>query len=98
MSNVRVIDVNQSIFADNDAVAAEIREKNQRENTFMINLMASPGSGKTSVLLRTLEALKDEYKIGVMEADIEASVKMLRKKLGWIIQRAHLHCVCENFQ
>ena len=74
MSNVRVIDVNQSIFADNDAVAAEIREKNQRENTFMINLMASPGSGKTSVLLRTLEALKDEYKIGVMEADIEASV------------------------
>lgn len=74
MSSVRIIDVNQSIFADNDAVAAEIREKNKKDNTFMINLMASPGAGKTTVLLRTLEALKDEYKIGVMEADIEASV------------------------
>lgn len=74
MSTVRIIDVNQSIFADNDAIAAEIREKNKADNTFMINLMASPGAGKTSVLLRTLEALKGTCQIGVMEADIEASV------------------------
>ncbi len=74
MGNVRIIDVNMNVFADNDAVAAQIREKNEKDHTFMINLMASPGAGKTSVLLRTLEALKDEYKIGVMEADIEASV------------------------
>ena len=74
MGNVRIIDVNQNIFADNDAIAAEIREKNRQDNTCMINLMASPGAGKTTLLLRTLEALKDEYKIGVMEADIDASV------------------------
>lgn len=74
MGNVRIIDVNMNVFADNDAVAAQIREKNEKDHTFMINLMASPGAGKTSVLLRTLEALKEEYKIGVMEADIEASV------------------------
>lgn len=74
MGNVRIIDVNVNVFADNDAVAAQIREKNKNDHTFMINLMASPGAGKTSVLLRTLEALKDDYKIGVMEADIEASV------------------------
>ena len=74
MGNIRIIDVNQNIFADNDAIAQEIREKNRKDNTFMINLMASPGAGKTTVLLRTLEALKDEYAIGVMEADIEASV------------------------
>ena len=74
MGNVRIIDVNQNIFADNDAIAAEIREKNRQDNTCMINLMASPGAGKTTLLLRTLEALKDEYNIGVMEADIDASV------------------------
>ncbi|MBQ7447903.1 MAG: hydrogenase nickel incorporation protein HypB [Eubacterium sp.] len=74
MGNVRIIDVNMNINADNDAIAAEIREKNKKDHTFMINLMASPGAGKTSVLLRTLEALKDDYKIGVMEADIDASV------------------------
>ena len=74
MGNVRIIDVNMNVFADNDAIAAEIREKNKKDQTFMINLMASPGAGKTSVLLRTLEALKDDYKIGVMEADIDASV------------------------
>lgn len=74
MGNVRIIDVNMNVFADNDAIAAEIREKNKNDHTFMINLMASPGAGKTSVLLRTLEALKDDYKIGVMEADIDASV------------------------
>lgn len=70
----KVITVNQSVFAVNDAIAAQTRERLQKEKTFMVNLMASPGAGKTTLLLRTIEALKDEYRIGVMEADIEATV------------------------
>lgn len=70
----KVITVNQSVFAVNDAIAAQTRARLQQEKTFMVNLMASPGAGKTTLLLRTIEALKDEYRIGVMEADIEATV------------------------
>lgn len=81
MSTVRTIDVNQSIFAESDALASEIRQKLKKDHTFMVNIMASPGAGKSSVLLRTISMLKDRYKIGVMEADIDATVdaeKMLR--------------------
>lgn len=74
MSGVKVIKVNQSVFAVNDAIAAETRSKLKKDKTFMVNLMASPGAGKTTLLLRTIEALKDEFAIGVMEADIEATV------------------------
>ncbi|MGN0394763.1 MAG: hydrogenase nickel incorporation protein HypB [Coprococcus sp.] len=74
MAKVRVIDVHQSVYAVNDEIAAHIRNKLKREKTFMINLMASPGAGKTTTLLRTIEILKNKYKIGVMEADIEATV------------------------
>lgn len=74
MGNVRVIDVHQSVYAVNDAIAAETRQRLKEEKTFMVNLMASPGAGKTSVLLRTIAALKDEYRIGIMEADIDATV------------------------
>lgn len=70
----KVITVNQSVFAVNDAIASQTRARLQQEKTFMVNLMASPGAGKTTLLLRTIEALKDEYRIGVMEADIEATV------------------------
>ena len=74
MAKVRVIDVHQSVYAVNDEIAAHIRNKLKREKTFMINLMASPGAGKTTTLLRTIEMIKNKYKIGVMEADIEATV------------------------
>ncbi|MDD3362369.1 MAG: hydrogenase nickel incorporation protein HypB [Hespellia sp.] len=74
MENVRVIDVHQSVFAVNDVIADEVRHKMKADHTFMINLMASPGAGKTTLLLRTIEPLKSKYKIGVMEADIEATV------------------------
>lgn len=74
MGNVRVIDVHQSIYAVNDRIAEEIRTQLKKDKTFMINLMASPGAGKTTTLLRTIAALRDEMKIGVMEADIEATV------------------------
>ena len=71
---VKVIDVNVGIFDENNRIADEVRAKNRSEKTFMVNIMASPGAGKTSSLLRTIDRLRDEYRIGVMEADIEASV------------------------
>ena len=74
MSEVRVIDVNMGVFEMNDRIADEVRAANKANGTFMLNLMASPGAGKTTTLLRTIAELKDEYKIGVMEADIDASV------------------------
>ncbi len=74
MSAVRVIDVNMGVFEANDRIAAEVRARNKENGVFMVNLMASPGAGKTTTLLRTIADLGDEYKIGVMEADIDASV------------------------
>ena len=71
---VKVIDVNVGIFEENDRIAAEVRAENKAKGTFMVNVMASPGAGKTTTLLRTIKELGDDYKIGVMEADIEAAV------------------------
>ena len=72
--NIQVIEVNESVFAGNDRLAEETRQKLKKEGTFLLNVMASPGAGKTSVLLRTIGLLKDRYRMGVMEADIDATV------------------------
>ena len=74
MADLKIIEIKQSIFADNDADAQRLRESLKQEKTFLLNLMSSPGSGKTTTLLRTLEQLKDEMAIGVMEADIDSAV------------------------
>ena len=74
MDNVRVIEIKESIFADNDAEANRVRGELKGEKTFLLNLMSSPGSGKTTTLLRTIEMLKDRLRIGVMEADIDSAV------------------------
>ena len=74
MAEVKTIKVNVGVFDENNRIADEVRAANKASNTFMINIMASPGAGKTTTLLRTINVLKDEYKIGVMEADIEATV------------------------
>ena len=71
---VRIIDIKQSVFADNDADAARLRQQLNARGVFLVNLMASPGAGKTSVLKRTVDALKEEFRIGVMEADIDSAV------------------------
>ena len=71
---VRIIDIKQSVFADNDADAARLRQQLKERGVFLVNLMSSPGAGKTSVLKRTVDALKDEFRIGVMEADIDSAV------------------------
>ncbi|MFX4263417.1 hydrogenase nickel incorporation protein HypB [Pelotomaculum propionicicum] len=74
MSEIKLIEVKQSIFAENDQAADELRKYLKEAKTFMVNLMSSPGAGKTTTLVRTIEMLKDEMKIGVMEADIDAMV------------------------
>lgn len=74
MDTYRVIEVKQSIFADNDRDAEKLRQEMKQEGTFLMNLMSSPGSGKTTTLRRTIEALKEEFKIGIMEADIDSDV------------------------
>ena len=74
MQDVRIIEVKESVFADNDRDAAVLRAQLKAEGTFLINLMSSPGSGKTSTLLSLAKALQGRVRMGVMEADIDSSV------------------------
>ena len=74
MDRIKIIEVKESIFADNDAEANRIRQALKKDKTFLMNLMSSPGSGKTTTLIRTIGALKDHIRIGVMEADIDSAV------------------------
>lgn len=74
MKDYKVIEVKRSIFEDNDADAAKLREELKSEGTFLLNLMSSPGAGKTTTLERTIAMLKEELRIGVMEADIDSDV------------------------
>ena len=74
MDKYKIIEVKESVFADNDREAARLREELKRNGTFLLNLMSSPGSGKTTTLLRTVERLKNDLRIGVMEADIDSDV------------------------
>ena len=75
---MRIIEVRQSVFASNDADAEQLRTQLKEEGTFLLNVMSSPGSGKTSVLLKTIERLKSEIEIGVMEADIDSDVDVVK--------------------
>ena len=69
-----ILETKERVIEDNDRVAAEVRKKLQEKGVFLVNLMASPGAGKTTTLCRTIRALKDRYKIGVMEADVDSDV------------------------
>ena len=74
MADVRVIEVKENILADNDKEAQILRDKLKSKKTFLMNLMSSPGSGKTTTLVRTVEQLKDKINIGIMEADVDSDV------------------------
>ena len=74
MDPVRILDIKRSVYANNDEEAKKLRAKLKGEKTCLMNLMSAPGSGKTTTLLSTLAQLKDEFKIGVMEADIDSAV------------------------
>ena len=74
MEEIRLIDIKEEILSDNRGLADRIRLKLSKEKVFMLNLMGSPGSGKTSLILKTIAALSDRYRIAVVEADIDSSV------------------------
>lgn len=74
MKEVRILEIKQSVFADNDRQAQLLRQELKEKKLFLLNLMSSPGSGKTTTLMRTIEALRDTLRIGVMEADIDSDV------------------------
>ena len=74
MDKVRIFEIKKSVYENNDLEAEKLRGRLKGEKTCLMNLMSSPGSGKTTTLLRTIENLRDEFKIGVMEADIDSAV------------------------
>ena len=74
MSNVRILEIKKSVYENNDLEAEKLRDELKEKKTLLINLMSSPGSGKTSSILRIIEKLGSKYKIGIMEADIDSSV------------------------
>jgi hydrogenase nickel incorporation protein HypB len=74
MNEIRLIEVKTDIHADNEAVANELRKRLRKEKTFLINLMSSPGSGKTTTILSTVAALGNDLRVGVIEADIDSKV------------------------
>ena len=74
MAEIKLIEVKEEILADNIRQAASVRDEYKRKKTMLLNLMSSPGSGKTSLILRTVEAMKDSVNIGVIEADIDSIV------------------------
>ena len=74
MEQYKIIEVKESVFANNDREAERVRKQLKEDKTFLLNLMSSPGSGKTTTLRRTIETLRDDLRIGVMEADIDSDV------------------------
>ena len=91
MDKVRIIEVKQSVFAANDNKAALLRGELKEKGTFLLNVMSSPGSGKTTTLINIINKLKDKYKIAVMEADIDSDVdaKTVSKETG--VESIQLH-------
>lgn len=74
MSEFKVIEIKRSVFENNDREADEVRAQLKKDKTFLLNLMSAPGSGKTTTLKATLRLLMNDYKVGVMEADIDSDV------------------------
>lgn len=95
MEKYRVIEIKQSIFADNDKQADILREKLKEKGVFLLNLMSSPGAGKTTTLSRTIEMLKSKMQIGVMEADIDSDVDAATiEKFGARVIQLHTGGMC----
>lgn len=70
----KVYEIKQRVFADNDLEADKMRTELKKDKTFLLNLMSSPGAGKTTTLTKTIDAMKHDFRIGVMEADIDSAV------------------------
>lgn len=95
MEGFRILEIKQSVFESNDREADRLREELKQSKTFLLNLMSSPGSGKTTTLRRTIAALKDELRIGVMEADIDSDVDAATiEKTGVKVIQLHTGGMC----
>lgn len=95
MEGFRVLEIKQSVFESNDRAANQLRAELKKDKVFLLNLMSSPGSGKTTTLRRTIDALKDEFRIGVMEADIDSDVDAATiEKTGAKVIQLHTGGMC----
>ena len=91
MDPVKIIEIKKSVFEDNDKDAAALRSELRQKGVYLLNLMSSPGSGKTTTLIRTINLLKDKLRIAVMEADIDSDVDAVKIKDATGIQSIQLH-------
>ena len=95
MEGYRILEIKQSVFENNDREADKLREQLKKDRVFLLNLMSSPGSGKTTTLGKTIAALKDEFRIGVMEADIDSDVDAAAiEKTGAKVIQIHTGGMC----
>ena len=95
MEGFRVLEIKKSVFENNDREADKLREELKAEKTFLLNLMSSPGSGKTTTLMATIAALKDDLRIGVMEADIDSDIDAATiEKSGAKVIQLHTGGMC----
>ena len=91
MDDVKIIEIKKSVFEDNDRDAAALRSELKARGVYLLNLMSSPGSGKTTTLIRTINLLKDRLKIAVMEADIDGDVDARKIREATGIESIQLH-------
>ena len=96
MDEIRIIEVKQSVFASNDKRADQLRDELKAKKTFLLNVMSSPGSGKTTTLTGIINELKKDYRIGVMEADIDSDVdaRTVSKNTGVDAIQLHTGGMC----
>lgn len=91
MDGVKIIEIKKSVFESNDREADALRHELKRQGVFLLNLMSSPGSGKTSTLIRTINLIKDKLRIAVMEADIDSDVDAVKIKAATGVESIQLH-------
>ena len=91
MDEVKIIEIKKSVFADNDRDADALRSELKKKGVFLLNLMSSPGSGKTTTLIRTINRIKDRLKVAVMEADIDSDVDAVKIKEATGVDSIQLH-------
>lgn len=91
MDGVKVIEIKKSVFADNDRDAEALRAELKASGVYLLNLMSSPGSGKTTTLIRTINLLKDKIRVAVMEADIDSDVDAVKIREATGISSIQLH-------
>ena len=91
MDPVRIIEIKKSVFADNNADADALRQELKARGVYLLNLMSSPGSGKTTTLIRTLNLLKDRLRVAVMEADIDSDVDAVKIREATGVPSIQLH-------